>query len=124
MGGKIREKIREQIARLKWSLWHGQVDKALGKLDDLVSAIAPFDGPKDVFGFFQIGLNPGARVIENPGDYRPLNAAGLVTIGIGDNVLQGGDNKVKGQGGFTFPIVNATVTVDDKTVVQNGKLTF
>jgi aminopeptidase len=87
-------------------------------------AMAPYDGPKDVFGFFQIGLNPGARVIENPGDYRPQNAAGLVVIGIGDNILLGGDNKVKGQGGFTFPIVNATVTIDGKTVVQDGKLAF
>jgi len=37
-------KIREQIARLPWSLWHGQVDKALGQLDDLASAIAPCHG--------------------------------------------------------------------------------
>jgi leucyl aminopeptidase (aminopeptidase T) len=87
-------------------------------------AMAPFDGPKDVFGFFQIGLNPGARIIENPGDYRPQNAAGLITIGVGDNVLQGGDNKVKGGGGFTFPIVNGTVTIDGKTVVKDGKLAF
>jgi leucyl aminopeptidase (aminopeptidase T) len=87
-------------------------------------AMAPFEGPKDVFGFFQIGLNPGARVIENPGDYRPQNAAGLVLIGVGDNVLQGGNNKVKGNGGFNFPIVDATVTIDGKTVVKDGKLTF
>ena len=39
----LGEAIREQIARLKWSLWHGQVDKALGKIDDLESSIAPFD---------------------------------------------------------------------------------
>ena len=26
-----------------WSLWHGQVDKALSKIDDLASAIAPFN---------------------------------------------------------------------------------
>jgi len=38
----LGEEIREKIARLKWSLWHGQVDKALGKIDDLASAIAPF----------------------------------------------------------------------------------
>ena len=87
-------------------------------------AMAPFDGPKDVFGFFQIGLNPGAKVIENPGDYRPQNAAGLVIIGVGDNVLQGGNNRVKGGGGFTFPIVDATVTIDGKTVVKNGELTL
>jgi hypothetical protein len=38
----LGEKIREKIARLKWSLWHGQVDKALGKIDDLASSIEPF----------------------------------------------------------------------------------
>jgi hypothetical protein len=34
--------IGEQIERLKWLLWDGQVDKALGKIDDLESSIAPF----------------------------------------------------------------------------------
>jgi hypothetical protein len=34
--------IGDQIERLKWSLWHGQVDKALDKIDDLERAIAPF----------------------------------------------------------------------------------
>jgi aminopeptidase len=87
-------------------------------------SMAPYDGPKDVFGYFQIGLNPGAKVIENPGDYRPGNAAGLINIGVGDNLLLGGTNKVRGGGGFGFPIVDATVTIDGKTVVQNGKLTF
>jgi len=38
----LGEQICDQIERLKWSLWHGQVDKALGKMDDLESAIEPF----------------------------------------------------------------------------------
>ena len=38
------EQIRDQIERLKWSLWRGQVDKALGKIDDLESAIESFEG--------------------------------------------------------------------------------
>src|SRR5262249_57496253 len=38
----LGEAICDQIERLKWSLWHGQVDKALGKIDDLESAIEPF----------------------------------------------------------------------------------
>jgi hypothetical protein len=37
----LGEAIRDQIERLKWALWHGQVDKALGKIDDLESAIEP-----------------------------------------------------------------------------------
>src|SRR5262249_9597587 len=39
----LGEEIREKIARLKWSLWHGQVDKALGKIDDLASSMTPFN---------------------------------------------------------------------------------
>jgi leucyl aminopeptidase (aminopeptidase T) len=87
-------------------------------------AMAPYSGPKDVFGSFQIGLNPAAKVMEDPGDYRPGYAAGLVSIGTGDNQLMGGSNKVQGGGGWGFPIVNATVTIDGKTVVQDGKLTL
>ena len=36
------EAIRDQIERLTWSLWHGQVDKALGKIADLDTALEPF----------------------------------------------------------------------------------
>jgi len=39
----LGEAIRDQIARLKWSLWHGQVDKALGKIDDLETSIESFN---------------------------------------------------------------------------------
>jgi hypothetical protein len=38
----LGEVIRDQIERLKWSLWHGQVDKALGKIDDLETSMEPF----------------------------------------------------------------------------------
>ena len=30
----VGDAMCEQIERLKWSLWHGQVDKALGKIDE------------------------------------------------------------------------------------------
>ena len=36
------EAIQDQLERLKWSLWHGQVDKALGKIDELATALEPF----------------------------------------------------------------------------------
>jgi hypothetical protein len=38
----LGEAIGEKIERLKWSLWHGQVDKALGKLDDLKTSAQTF----------------------------------------------------------------------------------
>ncbi len=75
-----------------------------------------------MFGFFSIGLNPALKVIEDGGDYRPNSAAGMVWIGVGDNQILGGNNKT--QGGFSFPIVNATVEIDGITVVKNGKLTL
>src|ERR671936_766285 len=34
--------IQDQLERLKWSLWHGQVDKALGKIDELETSLEPF----------------------------------------------------------------------------------
>jgi hypothetical protein len=37
----LGEPIQDQIERLKWALWHGQVDKALGKIDDLETSIEP-----------------------------------------------------------------------------------
>src|SRR5262245_8323564 len=39
----LGEAICDQIERLKWALWHGQVDKALGKIDALETAIEPFN---------------------------------------------------------------------------------
>jgi len=86
--------------------------------------MAPYSGPKDMFGYFQIGLNPTLKVMENPGNYHPGGAAGLVWIGVGDNRLLVGNNKVQGEEGFSFPIVNATVEIDGKTVVKDGQLTF
>jgi hypothetical protein len=38
----LGEAICDKIDRLKWSLWHGQVDKALGKIDDLKTSTQPF----------------------------------------------------------------------------------
>jgi hypothetical protein len=39
---ELGEAICDQIERLKWSLWHGQVDKALGKMNDLQTSVEPF----------------------------------------------------------------------------------
>lgn len=83
-------------------------------------ALAPYKGQKDRFGVFQIGLNPAVQVIEDGADYRPSNAAGIVYIGIGFNRMLGGTNET--QGGFSFPIVNATVEIDGKVVVKDGTL--
>jgi leucyl aminopeptidase (aminopeptidase T) len=83
--------------------------------------LRPFSGPKDVFGRVWIGLNPSLRNVEDDkADFRHFNTAGMVHIGLGDNRLYGGVNNTST--GMTFPISNATVTVDGKIVVKDGKL--
>jgi aminopeptidase len=59
---------------------------------------------------------------ENGAGYRPVEAAGMVYLNTGDNQLLKGKNIATG--GFDFPITNATVTVDGKVVIKDGKLTF
>jgi hypothetical protein len=39
----LGEEIREKIARLKWSLWHGNLYKALDKIEDIESLIDNFE---------------------------------------------------------------------------------
>jgi leucyl aminopeptidase (aminopeptidase T) len=75
-------------------------------------------------GSFTVGLNPALRVIEDSAaDYRPVAAAGLVTLSLGDNQLLGGSNKVSGGVSFSVPVTHATVEVDGEKVIEDGKLT-
>jgi aminopeptidase len=78
-------------------------------------------GMKQV-GSLGVGLNPELKVVEEGGDYRPWNAAGMVGVFLGDNRLMGGTNKVKAAAGLGLPIPNATVEVDGQVVVRDGKL--
>jgi leucyl aminopeptidase (aminopeptidase T) len=73
-------------------------------------------------GSFSIGLNPELKVVEEGGDYRPWNAAGLVSVWLGDNTLMGGSNKVEGAVGMGLPIPNATLELDGQVLVRDGKL--
>ena len=81
--------------------------------------MAGYSGPKDVLGTVSIGLNPALKVSEN---YRPDAAAGMVWIGFGNNEIYGGKNTQPG--GFSFPVIHATVQVDGKTVVKDGQIVF
>ena len=73
-------------------------------------------------GSIAVGLNPELRVVEDGGNYRPYNAAGLVTVVLGDNTLFGGSNKVDGAVAIGLPLTNATVEVDGRVIVKDGKL--
>jgi len=97
--------------------------KGLSCLNELMSASG---GPTNVIAGFSIGLNPAMKVHEE-GDaayYGGGGAADVVYLYIGDNQLFGGDNSTTGNFGFGFPIKDATVSIDGKTVVERGKLSF
>jgi leucyl aminopeptidase (aminopeptidase T) len=74
---------------------------------------------KDLFGPFDIGLNPNDTVTPE-GRFRSWVAAGMVSVGIGNDSWAGGTNNVPY--GLYGHIAGATVTVDGTTVVQDGRL--
>jgi hypothetical protein len=71
----LGEARRDKIERLQGSLWHGQVDKARGKMDDLESAMEPFSAtdarfPRLVKALSELrtSLVPNRHVIPNDGE--------------------------------------------------------
>ena len=95
---------------------------AKGNRECFEQDFAAYTGDKDRIASLQIGLNPASKVMEDGSEYRPAEAAGMVYIGIGDNQLLGGNNKT--EFGWMTPVVKATVEVDGKTVVKDGRLAF
>jgi len=79
-------------------------------------------GPgKEVFAFIDMGINPSVRSV--PGSrmvgYMP---AGMVTVGIGNNTLAGGENNA-GYGMTNF-LPGSTLEVDGRILVERGVLRF
>ena len=64
-----------------------------------------------------IGLNPHSQPLSH---YRSWEMGGMVTLGVGNNAWAGGDNDA--DGGLTFHLTEASITVDGKKVVSNGNL--
>ena len=100
-----------------------QAAKGLSCLNELMAASG---GPTNVIAGFSIGLNPAMQVHEEreAAYYGGGNVAGVVYLSIGDNQLLGGNNSTTGNFGFGFPIKDATVWIDDKKVVEHGKLSI
>lgn len=115
-------------------LWDGRLIRGLtlvfdkGNLtsmtasNDMSGLRAAYDaagGAKDRFGFIDIGLNPETRLPVGSGRII-WTAPGSVVIGFGDNRGFGGTNT--SDFGFAAQLDRATVTVDGKSVVANGRL--
>lgn len=119
----IRERCRPDVPLLgaSFDVQNGKIAdfQAKSGADCFRETMAGYTGSKDVIGSVSIGLNPALKVSE---DYRPDAAAGMVWINFGNNELLGGNNKQAG--GFSFPVTNATVEIDGKTVVREGQVVF
>ncbi len=71
-----------------------------------------------VVGEFGIGLNPKAELIGNM--LEDEGCIGTVHLGIGSNIAFGGTNQVSFH--LDHIIRDATVSVDDRVIMENGKL--
>jgi aminopeptidase len=74
---------------------------------------------KELFAFVDFGINPNLHVwpASKLGNWVQ---SGMVTVGTGNNTWAGGDNKVSY--GLTTFLPGSTVTLDGKTIVENGVL--
>ena len=116
------------------TLWRGQIVRALalvfsrGKLTSMTAAsgLAPLKADydaggsgKDLFGLIDIGLNPGINVPLATGAV-VWPQAGAVTVVLGNDLFAGGSNN--SDFAYAGQLGGASVTVDDKVVVENGRL--
>jgi aminopeptidase len=88
-------------------------------LDPLKASYDAAGPGKDVLSVLNIGINPSLKVPDN----NPIHAwskAGRVTLVVGNNGWAGGTNQVNF--GLSPSSPGATLTVDGKVLIQDGKL--
>ncbi|HEX8116926.1 MAG TPA: aminopeptidase [Pyrinomonadaceae bacterium] len=74
---------------------------------------------KDLFAVVDFGINPNVKLPANS-QLATWVPAGTVTLGVGNNVWAGGDNKTPY--GYFVSLPGTTVTLDGKPVVEAGQL--
>lgn len=92
---------------------------AANDMSGLKAAYDAAGGAKDRFGYIDIGLNPETRLPLGTGRII-WTAPGSVALGFGDNRLFGGNHT--SDFAISVQLGGATVTVDGKPVVANGRL--
>jgi leucyl aminopeptidase (aminopeptidase T) len=104
---------------LQWVFENGRVVafNAEKNLDAVKPVFDRAHGDKDKIASLTIGLNPRAKT----GFISDSLAKGAVTIGIGSNLDIGGKND--SDYGFEATLSQATIELDGRTVVENGKIT-
>jgi leucyl aminopeptidase (aminopeptidase T) len=111
------------IEGLTFTFQAGKVTSMTAKagLDRFKAVYDAAGAGKDALSVIDIGINPNVRI--SPGSrLTGFMPAGMVTIGMGYNLWAGGDNSA------TFSLASflpgSTLTVDGKTLVENGALKF
>jgi len=67
----LGEEIRQKLERLKWSLWHGNLYKALGKIADIASLISNFEETYPKFKQVAKAVEEFRTYIEKNGHFIP-----------------------------------------------------
>jgi leucyl aminopeptidase (aminopeptidase T) len=85
-----------------------------------LKALYDASGPgKELFAFVDIGINPNVRLV--PGSRMVAwMPAGMITVGIGNNIWAGGENNTSYSSESFLP--GFTLKVDEKVLVENGIL--
>lgn len=113
----------EKITNLSFDLVKGKITNLRAGTNQafMEKILKEADPMMNLFAGFAIGLNPAMKVLsDEKQDFRPIEAQGLVSLMMGGNDAWGGTNKVKE--GFGFAIEKATVSIDGKVIVKDGKL--
>lgn len=76
------------------------------------------DPGKDLFSYIDFGINPNLKIwpASKVGNWVQ---AGMVSLGTGNNIWAGGDNKASFDAGGHLP--GCTVTLDGKTIIEKGE---
>jgi leucyl aminopeptidase (aminopeptidase T) len=112
----------KEVTNLTLTFTAGKLTEMTGSGPGFADLKAVYDasGPgKELFAFVDFGINPNLHIwpASKLGNWIQ---SGMVTVGIGNNAWAGGDNKVSY--GLTNYLPGSTVTLDGKTVVENGVL--
>ncbi len=112
----------KEVDNLKLTFVGGKMTSMTGSgpgFDDLKKEYDARGDGKEMFGFVDFGINPNLKIwpASKLGNWVQ---SGMVTVGVGNNTWAGGDNKISY--GLTTFLPGCTVTLDDKTIVENGVL--
>ena len=100
----------------------GRLTSITGSGPGFEKAKAAYDAAgegKDLFAVVDFGINPNVKLPASS-QLATWVPAGTVTLGVGNNVWAGGDNKTPY--GYFVSLPGTTVTFDGKTVVEAGQL--